>query len=176
MFALSKLPDIKAFAFADDLALTASRISMISPARSIIIAFSEVSGLGINREKSCAISSGPPDSIPALKNELALCPWPDLPLRDSTTHLGIAIGRDVTLGDIFASPYKKAVDRINSCRSVVRGLSVSNRILFINIFAISLFSYHAFFFVIPKEHYDSIRGYICKIVTPFNGRLTLVNP
>ena len=128
-----------------------------------------MSGLGINKDKSCVISSGPLASIPALKNEIALCPWLDLPLRDSTTHLGIVIDREVTLGDIFASPFKKAVDRINSCRSVVRGLSVSNRILFINTFVISLFSYHALFFVIPKEHYDSIRGLICKIVTPFNG-------
>ena len=169
LFALSPLPGISAFAFADDLALTATRVSDISPALSLITTFSQLSGLGINRDKSCVISSGPPSSLVALRTELASCPWPELPLRDTTTHLGIVIGREVTLGDIFASPYKKAVDRINSCKSVVKGLSVANRILFINTFVISLFSYHALFFVVPSEHYQSIKGMICKLVTPFNG-------
>ena len=169
LFALSSLSNISIHAFADDLALTGLCVSDISPALNVITIFSRLSGLGINRDKSCVISSGPPSSLPALRTELARSPWPDLPLRDSTTHLGIVIGREVTLGDIFASPFKKAVDRINNCRSVVKGLSVPNRILFINTFVISLFSYHALFFVIPSEHYQTIKGMICKIVTPFNG-------
>jgi hypothetical protein len=167
--ALSALPNLKVFAFADDLAMTAESVEAISPALRIITAFSGLSGLGINRDKSCVISSGPDDSLPGLQEALLGCPWPDLPLRASTTHLGIPIGRDITLGDIFQSPYKKALARLSSAKSVLRGLSVLSRILFINVFIVSLFSYHALFFVIPREFLDVIRSRTHALVTPFSG-------
>lgn len=115
------------------------------------------------------ISSGPAGSLAALRLSLLSCPWKDLPLRSSATHLGIKIGRDITLGDIFESPYNKAVARIAACRPVVKGLPISGRILFVNTFIISLFSYHSLFFVIPKEYYVSIKSLVSKLVTPFNG-------
>ena len=33
-----------------------------------------------------------------------LSPWPDLILRDKGTHLGIVLGREVTLNDIWEGP------------------------------------------------------------------------
>ena len=57
--AISRLPNLKAFAFADDLALTAETVEAISPALELISLFSELSGLGINRDKSCVVSSAP---------------------------------------------------------------------------------------------------------------------
>ena len=74
-----------------------------------------------------------------------------------TTHLGVPIGRGVTLDNIFESHYNKALDRISTAKTVVSKLSVLNRILFVNVFIISLFSYHALFFIVPKEILDSIR-------------------
>ena len=169
LFSLSSLPDVGIYAFADDLALTAVCVADISPALLTISTFSRLSGLGINRDKSCVVSSAPVATYGRLREELRDCPWPDLPLRDSATHLGIVIGRNVTLADIFESPYKKAITRINGAKSVLKNLSVSNRILFVNTFIISLFSYHFLFFVIPKEFYKTIKGLIIKLVTPFNG-------
>jgi ribonuclease HI/exonuclease III len=167
--ALSKLKNLDLYAFADDLAITALCVEDIAPALRIIDLFSSLSGLGVNKDKSCVISSGPPDSLDALRHSLLVCPWKDLPLRSHATHLGIKIGRDITLGDIFEGPYNKAVARISSCRPVVRSLPISGRILFVNTFIISLFSYHSLFFVIPKEYSTSIRGLVSKLVTPFNG-------
>jgi ribonuclease HI/exonuclease III len=169
LFSLSKLPYISRFAFADDLAITADSIPAITPALHLITRFSALSGLGINRDKSCVLSSAPDTTWDTLRAQLRGCPWPDLPLRDSTTHLGIPIGSKITLGDIFESPYKKAVARLVGSKPLMKGLPVSSRILFVNTFVISLFSYHFLFFVIPKEFYSSIKSLIIKLVTPFNG-------
>ena len=54
---LSTLPNIKCFAFADDLAMSALHVSDISPALTIISTFSTLSGLGINKDNSCVISN-----------------------------------------------------------------------------------------------------------------------
>lgn len=166
---IGALPGIRAFAYADDIALASLTVPLISPALTLISLFSELSGLGVNRDKSCVISSGPPRSIPRLKLELASCPWPLLPLRDSATHLGIPIGRGITLGDIFDSPYKKALSILAASRSSVLSLSIPSRILFINIFVVSLFAYHFLFFVFPKEMYVTLKEIIRKMVAPFNG-------
>lgn len=167
--ALSTLPNIKAYAFADDLALTAFSIHDISPALVTISHFSSLSGLGVNKTKSCVISSGPNRSHSKLLQDISSCPWPNLPLRPSATHLGIPIGRDITLAEIFDAPYNKAVARLASARPVISSLSVSSRILFINVFIISLFSYHFLFFILPKEFYSTLKELIRKTVTPFNG-------
>ena len=169
LFELAKIPGIGIFAFADDLALTAFTILIITPALIVISRFSFLSGLGINKDKSCVISSAPSSTHVFLRAELLNCPWPDLPLRGSATHLGIVVGREVTLADIFESPYKKAVDRIKSASTIIKRLPVLTRILYVNIFVVSLFSYHFLFFVLPQELYKSLKTLITKLVTPFNG-------
>ena len=93
----SSLVGIKAFAFADDLALFVKSVAAISPALRMISAFSDVSGLGVNKDKSAAIPTADPSHWAEIRGSLAVCPWPDLPLKESGTHLGILIGREVTL-------------------------------------------------------------------------------
>src|SRR5689334_13634382 len=94
------------------IALASLTVLLISPALNLISLFSTL-GLGVNKDKSCVIS-GPPRTIPRLKLELSESPWPLLPLRESATHLGIPIGRHISLGDIFDSPYKKALSLLSS--------------------------------------------------------------
>ena len=121
---ISTLPGISPYAFADDLAFTADTVEIISPALLLISEFSELSGLGINRDKSCVISSAPSSTHSSLRDSLLACPWPLLPLRPITTHLGIPIGRDVTLENIFEVPYSKALSRLATTKPVVSKLSV----------------------------------------------------
>src|SRR6185312_6784223 len=85
-------------------------------------------------------------------------PWPSLPLRPDAVHLGIPIGRAVTLGDIFAKPLDKAMKRLSAHRNIVRPLSLTSRILYVNTFIISIFSYHMLFFLLPREHYTQLVG------------------
>ena len=84
LFALSSLPNVGIFAFADDLALTAVCVSLISPALTLISIFARLSGLGINRDKSCVVSSAPARSP---------CRAPQLPLaRSAPPCFGKSLG------------------------------------------------------------------------------------
>lgn len=169
LHALRSLPGLRTFAFADDLALAAHSLDEISPALTLISSFSTVSGLGINKDKSCLLSTSPLSAHARIRTSLASCPWPDIPLKLSATYLGIPIGRDVTLGDIFCGPVTKALARIQKHKNTVQTLSVPMRVLFANVFIISLFSYHSLFFVLPPEYWTTIKAAIAKLVTPFNG-------
>jgi hypothetical protein len=120
--ALSKIPCISPFAFADDLAIATDDLAAISPALSLINDFSVASGLGVNRSKSCVVTSLPPSRHPGVKAYLSSCPWPDLPLADEAVHLGIPIGRSVTLERVFSGPYSKALNRLSQYRPVLSSL------------------------------------------------------
>ena len=166
---LGLIPLLSCYAFADDLALAVLLFIHVIPALLEIDNFAAISGLGINKDKSCVVSAGGGSSVATLCDQIKRGPWPVLPLRDSAVHLGIPVGRMVTLGDIFIKPFEKATQRIQRCKESVLALSIPTRILFVNVFIISLFSYHCLFFVMPKEYLEGIRNLIRKLVIPFNG-------
>lgn len=128
-----------------------------------------MSGLGINKDKSAVISTGSPRFSSQIKLDLKSSPWPDLVLKESGTHLGILIGRDVTLENIWASPMAKAEAKLKNCRSLIHSFPLPTRLLFINVFIVSLFSYHALFFIFPTELWKKIKNLISRSVIPFNG-------
>ena len=162
-------PSIRAYAFADDIAIAAHDIPSIFPALHLIDSFSSVSGLGINKDKSCVICTSDPSTYPSVETALRAGPWPDLPLKPSALHLGIPIGRLVTLGDIFAKPLEKALRRLSAHHNIVRPLSLPNRILYVNTFIVSIFSYHMLFFLLPMEYYKQLVTAIRRLVIPYNG-------
>ena len=165
---IAGLTEVELFAFADDLALFADSVPLISKALLEITRFSEVSGLGVNRDKSVAVPTGDPSLWGAIKEELKSCPWPSLPLSDKGTHLGILIGREVTLGQLWAGPTAKAEARLRQNKTLIASLPLSSRMLYINVFIVSLFSYIALFFILPEELWKSIRELIRRFF-PFNG-------
>jgi len=63
----------------------------------------------------------------------------------------------------------KALQKIKNNFSLIRALPFSSRILFINVFIVSLFSYHGLFFILPTELWKKIKNAISKVVIPFNG-------
>jgi len=90
-------------------------------------------------------------------------------LAERGTHLGIPIGREVSLEDVWEGPLTKALQKIKNNFSLIRALPFSSRILFINVFIVSLFSYHGLFFILPTELWKKIKNAISKVVIPFNG-------
>ena len=94
------IPHINYFAFADDQAITTDAVISIYPALSCTSLFSSISGLGINKDKSVVLTASPSSCHDSIRDNLAASLWPDLLLKDKGTHLGIVIGRDVTLEDI----------------------------------------------------------------------------
>src|SRR5262249_54830581 len=59
--------------------------------------------------------------------------------------------------------------RISAHWNVVRPLSLSNRILYVNTFIVSIFSYHMLFFILPSEYLKVLTAAIRRLVIPFNG-------
>ena len=163
-------PVIKIFAFADDIALIVNTVSDIFPALGTISLFGLLSGLGVNRSKSVVIPTSDPERWPYIQEEIHHSPWPDLPVRASGTHLGIVVGRDTTLDDVWKVPYVKATERLRVCGPFIKSLSLASRVTFINVFIISIFSYVSLFFTVPIELWTLIKGVISRAIIPYNGR------
>ena len=115
-----------------------------------------------------AVPTADPKHWPAIREALRNCPWPDLPLRETGTHLGVLVGREVTLAHLWAAPTAKAETRLKTNKVLITSLSLSTRMLYMNVFIIPLFSYIALFFILPKLLWDRIRGLIQRYF-PFNG-------
>ena len=125
LYRLGKNSSVRCYAFADDLAITVLNLSDFNFAFLEIDRFTLHTGLGINKKKSCVVSSGDDASNDALRHELERCPWPDLLLRDKAMHLGIPVGRSVTLGDVFEKPMRKAEERLRTSAAAVKGFLFS---------------------------------------------------
>jgi hypothetical protein len=69
---------------------------------------------------------------------------------------------------LWKGPLDKAIAKIEATKVLVRSLSLSTRILFVNVFIVSLFSYIALFFVLPKAIWGQFRAAVLKVF-PFNG-------
>ena len=167
--ALARNPDIRLFAFADDIAIFTDSVHCITPSLLEISKFSALSGMGVNKSKSVVIPTGAPDTWDSTQDQLRNSPWPDLTVQPTGTHLGILIGREVTLEDLWRSPLTKAQERIRQCAPVVKKMSLRHRILFVNCFITSIFSYISLFFVLPTETWKLIKNLVAKSIIPFNG-------
>ena len=78
------------------------------------------------------------------------------------------IGREVTLGDLWAGPTAKAEARLRANKVQITSLSLSSRMLYMNVFVIPLFSYIALFFILPEGLWKRIRFLISQYF-PFHG-------
>ena len=105
---LSRMHDLRPFAYADDLAIFCNSVATISPALILISKFSLVSGLGVNKVKSAAIPTAEPSSWPAIRAGLATSPWKDLPLKETGTQplvrFGVAPLTKLWLGSPLVGP------------------------------------------------------------------------
>ena len=84
-------------------------------------------------------------------------------------YLGIIIGRGVSTDMVFESPLRKLATRVRHYSSVIRALPLHLRIVTINIFLLSLFSYHIQFYMpgsLVTDRYNSLIG---PLVVPFRG-------
>ena len=96
------------FAFADDLALTATDLPSITACFPVISHFS--SGCG-----KTAILAGRQEDIPSSTELLQASTWPQVRLVNSSVYLGITIGPKVTPTDIFTpflSGFRKRLDSL----------------------------------------------------------------
>ena len=157
---------VSPFAFADDLAVAVRSVTMVVVVIRLITAFALISGLGVNDDKSRLLSS-----IPLTADQLELVrrsEWPALLLVESLTYLGIVFGHDVSVDDVFAKPLAKLEARIALYGPVLRRLSLHLRVVAVNVFLLSLFSYHITFYF-PLTVIAQIHKAIRPLLVCFSG-------
>ena len=103
------------------------------------------------------------------------CPedWKGIKLVNHTKYLGVYFSNSkdtyATMELNFNPVLIKARDRLSSYRVVLKNVSLSTRILIVNVFVTSLFSYLIGFMLIPFPFYWEYRSMVSRAVVPYHG-------
>jgi ribonuclease HI len=156
-------------AFADDLGIPADDMDTLLTAMPIIDAFSTVSGLGLNIEKTNILTAHRLRDID--KNKLALAPvsWRIVKFVYSATYLGILMGRYIDHHDIYSKAFTKFNNRIKAYSPLISHLPIQHKIIAANTFLTPIFSYLIQYFLIPERIIKSVRNSLRKLIIGFNG-------
>ena len=176
-------PNIDLHAFADDLNMGAVRRNLFVAAIFHFDRFKAASGLEQNIDKSGLYSArSVPDALSDydwIQESGILSDWKGLNglrVGNSFTYLGVLFGRHVSTHDIFSPAVIKAVGRLMRYHVVLRSMSYAKRVITVNVFILSLFSYLIAFFPFPycaarykgSLHHTFERALVRAIV-PFHG-------
>ena len=168
---LSCLPEIEPFAFVDDLALGTTDFKLFRRCMKIIQRFSNVSGLGVNYEKTQGITSAQDGAFEkwAASNR---CIWPEFKIVLRYKYLGFLMGKWTTQAMVFKPAYDNFRDRMAAYRSTFRRLSPARRVTLYNCFAFPLFSYIAPIYGFPAMGTISeatVRRVVRRVVISYGG-------
>jgi len=140
----------------------------------IIDEFTDVSGLGVNRDKTRIVAAradgeGRDAEVWVLSRS---CPWHNKGIQCAKwyIYLGILMGRGVTVGDVWRAVVMKAMDRLVTFGPAIRALPPHRRFDVFNIFIYPLFSYIAPFYSLPdfgEYSFNTIEKAIRIAILPF---------
>jgi len=156
-------------AFADDLAITSPSLSPILSSLTIIDKFAAISGLGVNRQKTCILTARPPSDLDKLNLANVHFVWKGLKFVESAVYLGVLMGAKVTTEHIFAGALSKFIARVRKLSRYASNLSIQHKIIATNVFLTPLFSYLQQFFIIPPSVYSKVNNITRKFIISFNG-------
>jgi hypothetical protein len=160
---LSSIPGVSPYACADDVALSFTCLPILDICLERIDIFSQLSGLGVARNKGGVISSVP------IASPLRFH-WDDLCIVPSFLYLGVPFGASVTLENVFERPLKAFRVKSSLFFSTFKRSSIRFKNLLCNVYLLSLFSYLACFFCIPKEILDEVNLFFRSFCVPLGGR------
>ena len=96
--------------------------------------------------------------------------FPDIKIVPEAKYLGVVVGRDVTTIRIFQDAVDKFYGRAGQLRQIIRGSTLSQRILIYNTYLLPILFYLAQFYIIPYvEMVRPIMNYCRKDIAAFNG-------
>ena len=104
------------------------------------------------------------------------CPtdWKGIKLVNQAKYLGIFFSNSKdtykTMELNFRPALSKAKQRLSAYRIILKNVPLSTRILIVNVFVTSLFSYLIGFLLIPLPLYWEYRGLVASAVVPFHGK------
>ena len=165
---LNTTHDYNTYAFADDLAIDSPNLDSIMVKMKMINVFAGVSGLGLNLKKTQILTTLPPT-----KNDYRMIDnskWKMIKFTDNYKYLGVLMGSKISTIDIFKPVLTKFKDRLFRYSGYLKKCSIQHRIIIFNVFLLSLFSYLAFFYIIPfDEIITPVRELCRKHIIPFHG-------
>lgn len=176
---LTSIPGADVFAFADDAVISHRSLEAIPTITKEIDEFGEVSGFGVNTEKSDLLRTMP--TTPNDDELLKKTGWEGLSFVTRATYLGVLMGVGVSTEDIYAKPYMKYETRLRTHRPALAHLHTQGRVHLFNIYLFPLFSYLFHFYILPdKGMGEKIRAHARQSIISFNGRankyMHLVSP
>ena len=163
-------PDL--FGFADDLVAESPSLSIINTCMIMIDAFSAISGLGVNHDKSELLTALLSDA--RVRRAIRLLHWNRVKIVHHFKYLGILVGRKLdnhylTVDDIFAGPLKKLEYRARVMRPILASRPLHHRTIGVNTFLLSLFSYHYQYYVPTRRICERVEQLIRPLLVPFKG-------
>ena len=111
-------PTVSPYAFADDLAASASSIGDIIWTLRTLIEFSRFSGLGLNIDKTSILTTLPPSA--RIINIMQIFGFRDIRFVTRAKYLGVWMGSDITTYDIFEGAKNKFVDRVHNLAQILK--------------------------------------------------------
>ena len=168
---LQSFSDIRVWAYVDDMAIGTHSVRSFARCMRALDTFTKFSGLGLNRDKTKLVSAR--YDTAGIDAEIWLaskhCPWRDQGIAAARqyTYLGVSIGRDVELTDVWRPVVHKAINRLARYGKTLRTLSLGKRIEVYNIFVYPLFSYLAPFYNLPDASYYEVTKAVRSAILPF---------
>jgi ribonuclease HI/exonuclease III len=168
---LQGFSDIQVWAYVDDMAIGTHSVRNFARCMRALDAFTKYSGLGLNRDKTKLVSAR--YDAAGVDAEIWLaskhCPWRDKGIAAARqyTYLGVLIGRDVELTDVWRPVVHKAISRLARYGTTLRSLTLGKRIEVYNIFVYPLFSYLAPFYNLPDSSYYEVTKAVRSAILPF---------
>ena len=168
-------PSLDLFAFADDMALGCYRRGLFAPAMLRIDFFGFASGFGVNYDKTRFLSAKGSHQNDVLWARST--PWKVLLVALASSYLGVLYGRQVTTLLIFEPVFIKGIGRLSKFHAALRCMSFTRRVLAVNVFICSLFSYLIQYFPIPFPEqgvtatslYGRYMAALRRAIIPFNS-------
>jgi ribonuclease HI/exonuclease III len=121
----------------------------------------------------------PPHLKEILLQELAHCDanWSGIQLVNTAKYLGIHFSNSKDTYSIMEANYRPVLNaakkRLNSYKHVLKNMSLSIRILIVNVFITSLFSYKIDFMLVPYPIYWEYRNLVTQAIVPYHGKAFL---
>ena len=162
-----RIPNLITRGFADDLAFSFPHLGFLDPVIDIVDQYCNASAGKINQLKTIIIPTLSP-SIQQI-DFLATSKWPNIRFAKHGRYLGVLIGYDITIMDIYKNSLTKFTNRITPLLSLKSTFTLKQRIIISNVFLIPIFSYLIQFYLIPLPMLTTIYGLLRQWVVPLGG-------
>ena len=158
-------PSLDSLAFCDDLALGSPSLSPLSDGAACVDAFNEVSGSSSNQSKIFLVSSSV--VLPATVDRTFAPRWANMIQPASQAeHLGVLLGRDLSLPQVFRKSLDKLGKRVAYFMPQKGDMSVQSRVIVANTYMLPLLNYACSFFLMPPKVLKEVHRYLTEWIVP----------